>query len=189
MKKFTIIALFLIFAATFNSNAKYTQSNMMMGGDVGLGFPTNDFGLDFKTGLGINAVFTYFINPQLAITGTLGYWNFGVKNLNDGVSASATTYPLNAGIQYRFQNGSFQPFVGIESLVFFNGVSSSNGYNKSSTDIGFVPNVGAAFPIAPNVEIRAAIKYSIILNSSAEYNYRKSNTTFFSILGGVHFYI
>jgi opacity protein-like surface antigen len=179
MKKFLLIALVAISVFVISSLQASSKEEMKIGGDIGIALPMGDFGDFANTGFGLNAVFSYFLNPQLAITGTLGYWSFGSKV--DGYSFS--TVPLNGGIQYRFNKGKFQPFVSAETLMFFNSVSYKYlGYSASDskTEFGFVPGIGAAFPLENDIEIRAAIKYTIIFTSG-------SNTTFLGIMGGVHF--
>lgn len=158
---------------------------MTIGGDIGLAMPTGDAGDALETGFGFNGVFSYFINPQLIVTGNIGYWSFSVKGSTSGASATFSTIPVLGGIQYRFNTSKFQPFVSAETLMFFNSWSVSYGGmsgSESKTEFGFVPGVGAAFPVSPTVEIRAMLKYNIIFTSG-------SNTTYLVIGGGVHFAI
>jgi len=125
------------------------------------------------------------IQPDLAITGSLGYWSFGAKGSNEVAKATFSTIPLNAGIQYRFPTSGFYPFIGAETFLFFNSVSVEYlGYKSSDseTKFGFVPLVGGAFKIAPNLELRVSLKYTIIFTSG-------SNTTYLNLLGGIHFFI
>jgi len=69
--------------------------------------------------------------------------------------------------------------------LFFNSVSVEYlGYKSSDseTKFGIVPLVGGAFKIAPNLELRVSLKYTIIFTSG-------SNTTYLNLLGGIHFFI
>ena len=192
MKKFLLIAVILLFITNIGDLRAASREEIKIGGDLGIGMPMGTFGDDFNMGFGINAVFSYFVNPQLIVTGTLGYWNYGVKNLPSGVSASFTSIPFNGGIQYRFNRGKFQPFVSAETLLFFNSFSASaSGYGSSSeskTQFGFTPGFGAAFPLENDLEIRAALKYNIIFNSDANWNQGNSINSF-CILAGIHFKI
>ena len=186
MKKFTFIALFLVFIATFNSNAKYAQSDMMMGGDIGIGIPLGTASDYFNTGFGLNGVFSYFITPDVVFTGTLGYWSFGVK----GGNASGYIIPLNAGINYRFPSKStIIPYIGLETLLNITGYSTSsydyfgnpvsNSHNEA--DFGFTPLFGIAIKAAPNFEIRASMRFHILFSNPT--------MTLISLMGGAHFYI
>jgi hypothetical protein len=185
MKKFLLIALIVLCIANIGGLQAASKEEMKIGGDIGLGMPMGDFGDAVSTGFGINGVFSYFVNPQLIVTGTLGYWSFSAKGSNSTTSLTFSTIPLNGGIQYRFNKGKFQPFISAETLLFFNSVSLTYlGYSQSDskTEFGFIPGFGAAFPLENDIEIRAAIKYTIIFTSG-------SNTTFLGIMGGVHFRI
>jgi len=158
----------------------FSQNRMDVGGELSLAMPMGDFGDGSNTGFGFTGVFTYHLDPQLALIGSIGYISFGSKV--DGISFS--TMPINAGVHYKFNPGQkFQPYIGAETLFF---MSSSTvdlfGFKSSvsSTDFGFTPIVGAAFPISPKLEIRANLKYHILFTSG-------SSTTFLGIGGGLHY--
>lgn len=158
----------------------------MLGGDAGFGIPTGDFSDGGKMGFGLNGVFSYFLQRDLVLTGTLGYWSFGMKGSTTTVSGSYSIVPFNAGIQYRFPSREFTTFIGLESLIY--SVSTSvkiSGYGSSSnseTQFGFTPLVGVSLPLARNMEFRAQLKYVIIFTSG-------SNTTYLNLLGGLHFWL
>lgn len=178
---FIAIAFALLFATPTYSRGPA----MMIGGDAGLGFPTGDFGDGAKMGFGVNGVFTYFFQPNLAVTGTLGYWTFGAKESSPGYEVTFSTIPFNAGIQYRFDASGWHPYIGAETFLFFNSVSVKylgTSISDSKTEFGFTPLVGAAFRISPNLEFRVNVKYVIIFTSG-------SNTTFLNFLGGIHYII
>lgn len=181
LKIFVVIA-FCITVLVSSASAQVSQ--MKAGGEVSLAMPMGDFGDGYGTGFGITGVFSYALNPQLLLTGSIGYISFGEKF--PGFSSS--TVPLNGGIQYRFNPGQkFQPYIGAETLLFFSSATIPTGFfasstSSSSTEFGFTPLVGAAFPISPTMEIRANLKYHVIFSSGY-------NTTFLGIGGGVHFRI
>lgn len=187
MNVLKLTAVLVIALAILLPQESFSQKEKMtLGGDIGLAMPTGDFGDGANTGFGVNGVFSYFINPQLIVTGNLGYWSFSAKESSSAYSVTFSTIPVLGGIQYRFNTSKFQPFVSAETLMFFNSVKVSvSGYgseSRSETEFGFVPGVGAAFPVSPTMEIRAMLKYNIIFTSG-------SNTTFLVIGGGVHFVI
>ncbi len=187
MKKFFLVFALIALLVSYYGYAQRskTVTKMQIGGDVGLGIPTGDFSDGANTGFGINGVWTYFFQPDLALTGSIGYWSFGAKGSNEVAKATFSTIPLNAGIQYRFSASGFKPFIGAETFLFFNSVSVEYlGYKSSDseTKFGFVPLVGGAFKIAPNMEFRVTLKYTIIFTSG-------SNTTYLNLLGGIHYNI
>ncbi len=181
MKILKTTLIIAILFAVFSSPTFAQNNKMQLGGEVSLALPMGDMGDAYGTGFGLTGVFSYSLNPQLLLTGSVGYISFGEKI----AGLSFSTVPVNAGIQYRFnQDKKFQPYIGAETLLFFSSAKVNTGFfgsvSSSSTDFGFTPIVGAAFPIAPNMEIRANLKYHIIFTSG-------SSSTFLGIGGGVHF--
>ncbi|HRP02731.1 MAG TPA: outer membrane beta-barrel protein [Candidatus Kapabacteria bacterium] len=178
----SLFAIALCLIVCFSSTSAQ-QNQMRIGGEVSLALPTGDMGDASSTGFGLTGVFSYSLNPQLLLTGSIGYITFGEKI----AGFSFSTVPVNAGIQYRFnQDPKFQPYIGAETLLFFNSAKVNTGFfgsvSTSSTDFGFTPIVGAAFPLNANVEIRANLKYHMIFTSG-------STSSFVGIGGGVHFRI
>lgn len=171
----------------FLSITAYSQkSKIMLGGDAGFGIPTGDFSEGAKLGFGLNGVFSYFLQKDLIFTGTLGYWNFGMKGSSSAVSGSHSVIPINAGIQYRFRSREHTPFIGLETFLYhfstsveISGLGSSS---DSETQFGFTPLVGIVLPLQENMEFRAQMKYVIIFTSG-------SNATYLNLLGGIHFWI
>ncbi len=95
----------------------------MLGADIGLGIPTGDFADMVNAGFGLNGIFSYFLQNNLLITGSIGYWTFGKDE--GGVEFSFNTIPLNGGLNYRFSSQSqFIPYIGAEALFFFNSYKS-----------------------------------------------------------------
>lgn len=187
MKKFFFVLALITLSVFYNGYAQRGKafSKMQIGGDIGLGIPTGDFADGANTGFGINGVWTYFFQPELALTGSIGYWSFGAKGSSDIAKATFSTIPLNVGIQYRFSASGFKPYIGAETFLFFNSTSVEYlGYKSSDseTKFGFVPLVGGAFQIAPNMEFRVTLKYTIIFTDG-------TNTTYLNLLGGIHFNI
>ncbi|MFN3306232.1 MAG: outer membrane beta-barrel protein [Candidatus Kapaibacteriota bacterium] len=185
MKRFMILLLLLgICVSTselFSQRAKSLRSTTFLGGEVGLGIPTGDFADAVNTGFGLNGVLSYFLQRDLLLTGTLGYWSFGKSQ--GGVDLTFTTIPLNVGLNYRFGTTNVIPYIGAETFLFFNtanikyyGVSESD----SETKFGFVPLFGFSYLINPTLEFRGTLKYHIIFTEG-------SNTTFLGLILGLHF--
>lgn len=185
MKRVVFLSLivFLVFHSfnSFAQRGRKVVSPIMLGGDAGLAIPTGDLGDAVNTGFGLNGVFSYFLERNILLTGNIGYWTFSKEE--GGIEFTFNTIPLNLGFHYRFTNAGFIPYVGAETFLFFNSWKSSYlsySVSDSETKFGFVPLVGFAYPIAPNIEFRGNLKYTIIFTED-------SNTTFLSILAGFHF--
>ncbi len=179
-----ILLLLLSFCVStselFSQRAKSSFSTTMLGGELGIGIPTGDFADAVNTGFGLNGVFSYFLQRDLLLTGTLGYWSFGKSQ--GGIDLTFTTIPLNVGLDFRFGTTNVIPYIGAETFLFFNtaklkylGVSDS----ESETKFGFVPHFGFAYKINPTLEFRGTLKYHIIFTEG-------SNTTFLGIMFGLH---
>lgn len=155
----------------------------MVGGDVGFGIPVGDFSNGHKIGFGLNGVFTYAMKKNLFITGTLGYWDFGMKGSSLQAGGSCSIVPINAGIQYRFISTSTTTFIGVETFLY--SVSSSvnvsflGTVSGGGTYFGFTPLVGIALPVSKNLEFRGQAKYVMILSSSS--------FSFLNLVGGIHY--
>jgi len=188
MKQFAIGLFAVIFAfvlvfptGSFAQSSKKVVSPIRLGVDVGIGIPTGDFGKSINTGFGGNAVLTYFLQRNLLFVGELGYWNFSKSE--GGVDLKFTTIPLNVGLHLRFAQSGLNPFVGLETLLFFNTLKSSYlsySASDSETKFGIVPLVGIAYGFSSGMEFRANLKYTVIFTEG-------SNTTFLGVLVGLHF--
>lgn len=183
MKKFSLLLmLFVLLTITTYSQ----KSNIMLGVDAGFGIPTGDFSNAAKLGFGLNGVFSYYLQKNLIFTGTLGYWNFGLKGNSSVVNGSHSVIPINAGIQYRFPSREYTPFIGLETFLYHFSTSIElsilGSTSDSETQFGFTPLVGIALPLQKNMEFRGQMKYVIIFTSG-------SNATYLNLLGGLHFWI
>lgn len=180
MKQLLLIAVCSFFLMTVAGLSASKQEQMSIGGDLGLALPTGDLGNSAKTGFGISASWNYFINPQLSFGVLLGYTSFG-----GGSGFSFSSVPLNAGIYYRFtKGGTVKPYLGLETLLYFLGISYSDGFSSGSTSetkFGFTPVFGIAFPVEKELEVRINAKYSIVMSSG-------SNWTYITISGGLHYF-
>ncbi|ROL58195.1 hypothetical protein D9V84_00220 [Bacteroidetes/Chlorobi group bacterium Naka2016] len=177
----SVFCLLLLSIDVYAQKSKKFVSPIMFGVDIGLAIPTGEFADVVNTGFGLNGVFTYFMDRNILFTGSIGYWSFSKEE--SGIKYTFNTIPLNIGINYRFSNTGLIPYIGAETFLFFNSWKSSYlsySSSDSETKFGFVPLIGIAYPITPNMEFRGSLKYTIIFTES-------ENTTFLGILAGLHF--
>lgn len=186
MKKIVSILVVL----TMIAFAGFTNAQKM-GAEVqiGVGLPMGSFGDAFKTGFGGQGTFLYSLNPDITLTGAIGYYSFTNKDYSD---ASYSTVPVLVGARYALGKGSFAPYAGAELGIHFGsfkvvtpaidygfGYTSSGGtFTSSSSDFGFSPMVGFMMPLTPKLNLDVNLKYNIISTSG-------SSTSFLGINAGV----
>ncbi len=182
MKYFAILFAVVALLATNTIEAK---DNMRIGGDVGIAIPTGDMGDAANMGFGLNGSFHYYIQPNLILGGTIGYYTFGGKEMEYfGETFNGPDYniiPIMGLINYKFGNTGMIPFIGAE-LGFVNfGVSMES---ESDSEMYFGINIlgGIEQKINDKLSWRATAKYNVIMTDG-------SNATFLSISGGLYFKI
>jgi hypothetical protein len=184
MKKFfalLIIAVLLIGISDLQAKKK---QEMAIGGELGLAVPMGNFGDAANIGFGANFLFNYQINKEMSILGSIGYFKWGSKALNDFYDYSYSNVPLAGAFHYYFVgDGSLTPFIGGElSMNFFSwsveakssvfGTSYSTSY--SETRIGLAPFAGILMPLSPQIDFRATAKFHVI-----------SDLNYFSLSAGI----
>lgn len=177
-----IIVLVIAFSGIVNAQ------KMGAGVQVGVGLPMGDFGDACKTGFGGSGTFLYSLNPELSLTGSIGYYTFTYKNWSD---ASFSTVPVLVGARYALGKGSFAPYIGAELGFHFCSYQTKASTSQvmgityempslsgNSTDFGFAPIIGFLMPISPKVNLDVNLKYNIISTSG-------SSSSFLGINAGV----
>lgn len=167
MKKLMVLfsICILIFTASELDAQKKGQGRMFLGGEAGISVPMGDFGDAVNMGFGLNALFHYFVIPNLAINTSLGYWTWGYDGDVDG---SLTDIPWFFGAFYEFYGDGFNPIIGADlglhflsgSDVEYQGITIYKG--DSDTKFGFSPYAGAAIPISDGWDFRGILKFNIV---------------------------
>lgn len=177
MKKLVSV-LFIVLALGVSLNAQ-TSGQMRIGGQVGIAIPMGgDISDAYSTGFNINGLFIYHLQPQIDLTGHIGYMRLGAKE--SGVDAHFSTVPFLVGARYNFPtSSSFAPYAGAELGLFFSSSSATISYDfgyfgsgsqtvsASSTDFGFVPAAGFTYPLTPSLLLDVNAKFNIIAASGA----------------------
>jgi outer membrane protein W len=176
-----LFALVLMLALSVSENQ--AQNKMSAGAQVGLAVPMGGLGDNHSVGFGFNGIFIYDLQPQIQLTGSIGYTSFGAKgDLPSGYDYSFSTVPFLVGARYYFikSPSTINPYVGAEIGLFFSSASvtvpsfSYGGLfsygggetSVSSTDFGFVPAVGLQLPLSPKLNLDANLKVNLVSDAT-----------------------
>lgn len=175
MKRLT--ALLVVFMVALSLN---TSAQIRIGGQAGLAVPMGDFGDLVGMGFGFHGLFVYQLQPQLELTGLLGYTTFGSKDNTVYGDYSFSTIPLLAGVRYAFSEqgvNPFRPYVGAELGLHFQSISykvdwggwfgeGEQEYSASGTEFGFAPQAGFYYEMSPAIDLDVNLKLNIISDSN-----------------------
>ena len=180
MKKF---ALILTVAALTLMISFGAQAQGKMGASVGLEvlLPLGTFGDAAKIGIGGTGQFDYLLNPNIALTGKVGYITWGAKtgDTQGAVEASFSGIPILVGGKYYFQPAGKTRFYGQFELGFFiMSVSTkvnvpgfiSSDISASSTEFTVCPAVGVEIPAGAKGAIDVSARFWGILSSGGSSN-------------------
>ena len=131
-----------------------------------------------QAGLMVEAKYRYFINENIALGGSVGYWSSSDElDLSDPflgtmtMKRTLTIIPILVNAEYFFSldNDKLKPYVGL-SLGLFNstaeaememfGVSAST--DESASPIGFRLGGGVEYQVSPKVSLSGNLKYQIL---------------------------
>lgn len=174
MKRLT--ALLVVFMVVLSLS---TSAQIRVGGQAGLAVPMGDFGDLVGMGFGFHGLFVYQLQPQLELTGLLGYTTFGSKDEAIYADYSISTIPLLAGVRYSFSEqgvNPFRPYVGAELGLQFQSVSyevdfggffgGRQEYSASNTEFCFAPQAGFYYELSPAIDLDVNLKLNIISDSN-----------------------
>jgi len=177
MKIFTAIFMFVALLAVGTIQAK---DQMKLGGELGIGVPTGEFGDVAGVGFGLTGHFHYYIQPNLIVGGTLGYYSFAGKEIDLAGWGkvdypNSSIIPIMGLINYKFGTSGMIPFVGGELGLVTWGMEG-----ESTTEFGVNLLGGIEQAINQNLGWRATAKYNIVMTEG-------DNLTFFTVSGGIYF--
>ncbi len=170
----TVVALTLL--VSFNTQAQGKMA-VNIGADVLI--PMGSFSDAVKIGFGGTAAFEYMVNPNLAVTGKLGYITWGVKTDDtQGVEASFSGLPFLVGGKYYFMpQGKLRAYGQFEMGLFFMSGSVKStipGYSfetsQSGTDFVIAPAVGVEIPAGPKGAVDVSVRYWGIFETGGAHN-------------------
>ena len=122
-----------------------------------------------QAGLMVEAKYRYFINENIALGGSVGYWSTSEEHdIGIGtLETSLTIIPILVNAEYFFSldNDKLKPYVGL-SLGLFNCTAEAEmgGYSTDESDspIGFRLGGGVEYQVSPKVSLSGNLKYQIL---------------------------
>jgi len=151
---------------------------MAVGGQLGLGLPMGDFGDSYSTGIGLCGIFHYEVQPNIRLTGTLGYYSFGVITNSFVTEGSLKTIPILVGARYNFGTGDFNSYAGAEigihmisATIKSVNILGSKESTNSETDFGFAPMIGFYYPLSSKMNLDVNLKFVFINGDLISYSH------------------
>jgi len=186
MKKLMMLMLAVILMAGFSSQS---FGQIKIGANAGIGLPMGDFGDGYKMGFGGSVEGKYFLNDNLAIGATFGFYSFKMKDdlltyekSESSADATFTIMPILATVDYYFATEGFKPYVGAGvglyswkskvSVPYFGDVE------VTGSDLGIAPTVGFCYGLSEKIDLNVNAKYNMIFTEG-------SSTTFLGINAGI----
>lgn len=116
-----------------------------VGADAAVVLPFGDYSDGVDAGLGLFGRVEFGLNPQLSVTGRLGFL-YHIVDQAEGVDLSLTMVPIYGGIRYNFAPSGDGPFFAGEAG--FNNVRisvSSGDFEISDSETKLSLNIGGGF--------------------------------------------
>jgi hypothetical protein len=171
MKKvwFTILVLFLVAGLTQAQN----KGSMGVSVQAGIALPTGDFGDAYDMGFGGRGLFMYYLNKNMAVTGTAGYFTWSGK---DEWDATFSTIPVLAGSKYFMGKGDFKPYVSGQLGMYFSSFEvevdlgpfgGTQTVDDSGYDFGIALGGGFLLPVGKTMNLDVSAEYDIIFTEGS----------------------
>ena len=172
----------LLVAATVILSVSAFAQGMSVGVNVEGGIPMGDFADISSFGIGGTGVFVYNVDPNLSITGRVGYLNFSGKDIDLVDFKLKTSYgiiPVLAGARYYFMpEGDTRVYGAAELGIYMLSVKASTtvlGYSvdvtSSESKFGFAPTFGAQFKVGDKMNLDAHVNYSYVSTEGSALNW------------------
>ena len=181
MKKSMILSLIAVFVLSISSLvlAEDLTGKSTVGVDLSYfsceGWENDEWD---QAGLMVEAKYRYFVNENVAIGGSVGYWStseeitetdpfFGTMTME----TTLTIIPILVNAEYFFNldNDKLKPYVGLSLGLFSStakaememfGISAS--MDESASPIGFRLGGGVEYQVSPKVSLTGNLKYQIL---------------------------
>ena len=162
MKKFAYLFVAVTVLTLAGGCAAYSQQmSLGINGEVAL--PMGTFSDVAGVGFGGTALFGYQIDPNLTLTGRVGYLTFSEKE-TDWPTWSAI--PILVGARYYFMPEGDMRVYGAAELGLYSVTLKATvlglDISTSESDFGFAPTLGAQFKVGDNMNLDAHLNYSYI---------------------------
>ncbi len=165
-------ALKLLIVSILLLGTTFAQNKMSATVNAGVSLPMGDFGSTFSTGWGLDGTFLYGLQPNLDLTGTIGYHRWSAKETSD---VTFSTVPVLVGVQYSFDNaGGFTPYAMAKIGLHFATVGASvlgMTVSTSENDFGFLVGAGVLIPVSTDLNVDINASFNSISTSGSASNY------------------
>lgn len=143
----------------------------------GMSVPFGDFNLVADTGYGAGATGSFYAMPNLAIGGTIAYNSYSLTGAED---VSLSMWEFSANGKYLFMPGPVSPYAKATVGIFR---SSVDGF-ESVSDLGAGAGIGAQLRLPTS-----SIGFFAEGMANSVFTDGTSNANFYSIRGGINFYV
>ena len=179
MKKLALVVTVVALATLVSFNA---QAQNKMAGSVGAEvlIPMGSFSDAAKIGFGGTADYEYYVQPNISVTGKVGYITWGAKTGDaTNVEVSWSGIPILVGGKYYFiPSGRTRVYGQFElGLFIFSGSSKvtipgfgTQEYSASSTEFTIAPAIGFEIPAGAKGAIDLSARFWGILSSGGSSN-------------------
>ena len=165
MKKATLVLLSLVALVSVSAFGQ-TPAN----GRISLGFgvegalPLGDFSNASNFGIGGMGLIAYPVDPNLTLTGKVGYMSFSSKASG---GPSLHMIPVLVGARYflmpSIESTSMRSYIAADAGIYNSSVDLGGGFGTvSSTKFGIAPTVGAQFAAGAGMNVDVHVNYSMI---------------------------
>lgn len=129
--------------------------------------------------IAIDPLFAYFVADNIAIGGTLLYYNQSYGN------NSMSGFGIGPAIAYYFNAGNISPFI-MGSFVYSS--VSIDGVDDSSSETNIIIGLGTDFFLSKNVSIQPMISYDMYSGSRGDIDFSDQKTFKLGVGIGVYIY-
>jgi len=149
----------------------------------GTSIPFGDFNTVANAGYGFGLQGSFYVAPNIALGGTIGYNSYGVDDAIDpAADASLSIWEFSGNAKYLFMPGPVAPYAKA-SLGMYRSKASAYGMSASSNDLGVGGGVGAQMRLpASNIGFFAEGMVNSVFTEG-------SSTNFYSVRAGINLYV
>jgi hypothetical protein len=154
--------------------------SMELSAGGGTSIPFGDFNTVAKTGYGLGVQGSFYVAPNIAIGGTIGYNSYGVDPAYDpSGDASMTIWEFSGQGKYLFMPGPVSPYAKA-SMGMYHSKASAYGMSASSSDLGIGGGLGAQLRLpTSNIGFFGEVMANSIFTEG-------SSTNFYSVRAGIN---
>lgn len=162
MKKAALILVSLLAIASVPA---FSQAPVAGNISLGIGaegaLPMGDLSNGVNFGIGGIGMIAYSIDPNLSLTGKIGYQTFSAK----AGGGSLNVVPILVGARYflmpAIETTSMRSYISADAGIY---AMSASGGGASSTKFGIAPALGAQFAAGTNMNVDLHVNYTVVFS-------------------------